>query len=150
MSEIGERAEKIWREQTEIIRRKKELRSQVKDCTNLILDVFGASNELYYVSTVAVYYDYNKCLVVCGAQLCDNNTDETDYTIHESVEDEKIMAAMNNVNACQISDCGINARIYNLLASDPQVTKYFEVTLYKDCGMMIIIKRRPEKDVTLD
>ena len=146
MSEIGERAEKIWRKQTEMIRREKELvTAQTKHYANLILEVFEASNELYYVSTVIVSYDLcYKCLN-CSVQFFDDIDDETDYNL---VVNDKLMKAMNNVNACEAADCRIITRIYNLLVADSQVTEYFEVTSDEDS--QIVIKMRPEEDVTLN
>ncbi len=146
MSEIGERAEKIWRKQTEMIRREKELvTAQTKHYANLILEVFEASNELYYVSTVIVSYDLcYKCLN-CSVQFFDDIDDETDYNL---VVNDKLMKAMNNVNACEAADNTIIARIYDLLVRDLQVTKYFEVTSDEDS--QIVIKMRPEEDVTLN
>ena len=150
MSEIGERAEKIWREQTEMIRREKELvAAQTEHYANLILEVFEASNELYYVSTVIVSYDLcYKCLN-CSVQFFDDIDGETGIPITYSlVVNDKLMKAMNNVNACEAADNTIIARIYDLLVRDLQVTKYFEVTSDEDS--QIVIKMRPEEDVTLN
>ncbi len=149
MSEIGEKAEKIWREKSAIIvQRKKEL-TAIQTYANRILDVFEASDEQCCVLTVIISYDpYQKCLN-CHVQLFDDIDGETNEHIFVIVDNKKVMEAMNNVNACQASDCGIITRIYNLLATDLQVTKYFEVTL-DEHSAIIIIKMRSENEVTLN
>ncbi len=149
MSEIGERAEKIWRENSEIIRRKKELvATQIENYANRILDVFEASNEPDYVVRVIVSYNsYNECLG-CDVQFFNNNIGEPDNQIRSIVENKKIMEAMRRVEVCEAVDCRIITKIYNLLVANPQVTKYFEVTSDEDS--QIVIKMRPEEDVTLD
>lgn len=139
MSEIGEKAEKIWRKQTEMIRREKELvAAQTEDYANLILGVFGASNEQYRVSTVIVGTDIN--YLNCCVQFFDIGGK------YSKVNNEKIMAAINNVHACKFEDYTILKNIYNVLVADSQVTKYFEVTL--DEEGRIVIKMRPEDEVT--
>lgn len=149
MSEIGEKAEKIWRENSETIRRKRELiERQTKHYANLILNVFGASNGPAYVSVVIVSYDSYSRHLKCRVQFFDDIDGETGILITCSfVKNEKIMGAINNVNACEATDCTIITRIYNLLVADPQVTKYFEVTSDEDSE--IVIKMRPEEDVKL-
>ncbi len=148
MSEIGEKAEKIWREKTEIIRRKKELvAAQTENYANRILDVFEASNEPDYVIGVIVSYNsYNKCLG-CDVQFFNNNIGKPDNQIRSIVENKKIMEAMRRVEVCEAADCRIITKIYNVLVADPQVTKYFEVTSHEDSE--IVIKMRPEEDVKL-
>ena len=157
MSEIGEKAEKIWRENSEIIRRKKELirrkreliEQQTKHYANLILDVFGASNETDCVSVVIVSYGSYSTNLKCLVQFFDDIDGKTDNCIHGFADNKKVMEAMDNVNACKTAnDCEIITRIYKLLAENPKVTKYFEVTSNED--REIVIKMRPEEDVTLN
>ncbi len=154
MSEIGEKAEKICLERYEKIKRKptlNELKDEQARCyINRILDVFAASNEEEdkpcYVSTVIVSYDEDRKKLYCRIKLKYENSEKTnEKSCYVIISNKKVRTAMENVNACQASDCGIITRIYNLLVADPQVTKYFEVTLSEDG--VLVIKMRPQKEV---
>lgn len=159
MSEIGERAEKIWRENSETIRRKRKSirldrnliealkKQETEHYADLILKVFGASKGPAYVSVVIVSYDSCSRRLKCRMRFFDDIDVETDNCIHCLANNKKVMEAMNNVNACAAEDCTIITRIYNLLVADSQVTKYFEVTSDEDSK--IVIKMRPEEDVKL-
>ena len=135
MSEISEKATEIWKRRYEEIKHNREVRDcQTKKYINLILDVFGASNEEEGVPCGVAANDQKlKCFVQIDKEGCG---EVKEYQFLSTIANKRVMEAMNNVNECEATEDTVT-RIYDFLLSDTEVVKYFEVTLTQNKELRI-------------